>query len=78
MNWLTGIVVYILVWWVTLFAILPLWVTPADPEEPGFAAGAPRRPLMLRKIAVTTVVAAVIWLGIYVVVSEPWFSFRGP
>ena len=47
------------------------------PEEPGFAAGAPRRPLMLRKVAVTTVVAAVIWLGIYVVVSEPWFSFRG-
>ena len=77
MNWLTGIVVYILVWWVTLFAILPLWVTPADPEEPGFAAGAPRRPLMLRKVAVTTVVAAIIWFGIYVVVSEPWFSFRG-
>ena len=62
MNWLTGIVVYILVWWVTLFAILPLWVTPADPEEPGFAAGAPRRPLMLRKVVVTTVVAAIIWL----------------
>jgi predicted secreted protein len=78
MNWLTGIVVYILVWWVTLFAILPLWVTPADPEEPGFAAGAPRRPLMLRKVVVTTVVATIIWLGIYAVVSEPWFSFRGP
>jgi predicted secreted protein len=78
MSWLTGIVVYILVWWVTLFAILPLWVTPADPEEPGFAAGAPRRPLMLRKVVVTTVVATIIWLGIYVVVSEPWFSFRGP
>ena len=77
MNWLTGIVVYILVWWVTLFAVLPLWVTPVDPEEPGFAAGAPRRPLMLRKVAVTTVVAAIIWLGIYVVVSESWFSFRG-
>jgi predicted secreted protein len=78
MNWLTGIVVYILVWWVALFAVLPLWVAPADPEEPGFAAGAPRRPLMLRKVAVTTVVAAIIWLGIYVVVSEPWFSFRDP
>ena len=33
MGWLTGIVVYVLVWWVTLFAILPLWVTPAEPEE---------------------------------------------
>ena len=28
MGWVTGIVVYVLVWWVTLFAILPLWVTP--------------------------------------------------
>jgi len=27
MGWVTGIVVYFLVWWVTLFAVLPLWVT---------------------------------------------------
>ena len=33
MGWLTGVVVYVLVWWVTLFAILPLWVTPAEPGE---------------------------------------------
>ena len=77
MNWLTGIVVYILVWWVSLFAVLPLWVTPSEPGELGHAAGTPRRPLMARKLALTSVVAAVIWLGIYVVVSEPWFSFRG-
>jgi predicted secreted protein len=77
MNWLTGIVVYILVWWVTLFAILPLWVAPTEPGELGHAAGAPRRPLLARKLALTTGVAAIIWLGIYFVVSEPWFSFRG-
>ena len=50
MNWLTGIVVYILVWWVTLFAILPLWVTPSEPGDLGHAAGAPRRPLLARKL----------------------------
>ena len=77
MNWLTGVVVYILARWVCLFAVLPLWVTPAEPGEPGHDAGAPRRPLMARKLALTSVVAAVIWLGIYIVVSEPWFSFRG-
>jgi len=33
MGWVTGIVVYVLVWWVTLFAILPLWVTPSEPGE---------------------------------------------
>ncbi|HJZ15838.1 MAG TPA: DUF1467 family protein, partial [Stellaceae bacterium] len=35
MAWVTGIVVYVLVWWVTLFAVLPLWVTPAEPDDPG-------------------------------------------
>ena len=77
MNWLTGIVVYILVWWVTLLAVLPLWVTPTEPGEIGHASGAPRRPRLGLKLALTTAVAAAIWLGIYVVVKEPWFSFRG-
>ena len=77
MTWLTGIVVYVLVWWVTLFAILPLWVTPSEPGEVG-DPGAPQRPLMGRKLALTTVVAAVIWLGIYILVSSPWLSFREP
>jgi predicted secreted protein len=78
MGWVTGIVVYVLAWWVTLFAVLPLWVTPADPDDPGHAAGAPRRPRMLLKLAVTTVVSAVIWLGIYLLVHSPLLSFREP
>jgi predicted secreted protein len=78
MGWVTGIIVYVLVWWITLFAVLPLWVTPAEPNDPGHAAGAPQRPRMLLKVAITTLVSAVIWLGIYVVVSSPWFSFREP
>jgi predicted secreted protein len=77
MGWVTGIVVYIMVWWVSLFAILPLWITPSDADDPGHAAGAPQNPRLARKLALTSAVAAVIWLGIYVVVSEPWFSFRG-
>jgi len=77
MGWFTGIVVYVLVWWVTLFAVLPLWVTPTEPGEIGHAAGAPKRPLLGRKLALNSVVAAVIWLGIYILVREPWISFRG-
>jgi predicted secreted protein len=77
MNWLTGIVVYILTWWVVLFAILPLWVTPSEPGDRGHDVGAPKRPLLARKLALTSAVAAVIWLGIYIVVREPWLSFRG-
>jgi predicted secreted protein len=35
MNWVEGIVVHILVWWVAPFAVLPLGVTSADPDDPG-------------------------------------------
>ena len=76
MGWLTGVVVYVLVWWVTLFTVLPLWVTPSDADEAGHDPGAPQRPLLGRKLALTTALATVIWLGIYIVVHEPWFSFR--
>jgi predicted secreted protein len=78
MTWLTAIVVYVLVWWVTLFAVLPLWVTPADPDDLGHGAGAPKHPYMLRKLLLTTAIAAVIWLGIYALVASPWLSFREP
>jgi predicted secreted protein len=78
MGWLTGIVVYVLAWWVTLFAVLPLWVTPADPDDPGHAAGAPQRPRMLLKLTITTVVSAVIWLGIYALIQSQLISFRQP
>jgi len=78
MAWVTGIIVYVLVWWVTLFAVLPLWVTPAEPDDPGHAAGAPQRPRLLLKMAITTVVSALIWLAIYLVVKSPWHSFREP
>ena len=78
MAWVTGIVVYVLVWWITLFAVLPLWVTPAEPDDPGHAAGAPHQPRLLLKMAITTVVSGLIWLAIYLLVRSPWLSFREP
>jgi predicted secreted protein len=78
MGWVTGLVVYFLVWWVTLFAVLPLWVSPADPDDLGHATGAPSRPRLPLKVAVTTVVSALIWLAIYALVRSPWLSFREP
>jgi predicted secreted protein len=78
MNLLTGIVVYVLVWWIALFAVLPLWVTPTEPGDLAHGSGAPKNPYMLRKLALTTLIAAVIWLGIYLLVTSPWLSFRQP
>jgi predicted secreted protein len=77
MGWVTGIVVYVLTWWLVLFAILPLRVTPTDPGETGYGTGAPKQPHLWWKIALTSGIAAVIWLGVYALVKSPWLSFRG-
>ena len=76
MGWVTGGVVYILTWWVVLFITLPLGVKPTEPGETGYGTGAPKQPHLWFKVALTSGLAAVLWLGIYVLVKEPWFSFR--
>ena len=77
MSWVTAVILYLVVWWVTLFAVLPLWVTPSEPDDPGFAAGAPQQPRLLRKALVTTLAATLVWLAIYALIRSPWLSFRG-
>jgi predicted secreted protein len=77
MTWFTGIVLYVLIWWIALFAVLPIGtrsVAEADPVS-GWR-GAPRQPHLLRKVIATTVLAAVIWGGCYLVIRSGWISFR--
>jgi predicted secreted protein len=87
MDWFTGIVVYLLIWWTALFAVLPIGTKPvedADPEAGGWR-GAPARPLLGRKILGTTVLTTVLWLGAHALISsgaisfrEGWFAYQGP
>lgn len=78
MNWFTGVMVYFLVWWTVLFAVLPIGVRP-DPEgdaTTGGWRGAPQAPGMARKALWTTILATLIFLAIYVLVTSDWLSFR--
>lgn len=78
MNWFSGVVVYVLIWWVTLFAVLPIGTQP-DPEGDPTAGGwrgTPQQPRMLRKVVITTLVATVLWLGAYGLIASDWLSFR--
>ena len=33
MNWFTGLVVYVLIWWTVLFAVLPISTRPVDDAD---------------------------------------------
>ncbi|MFD2251513.1 putative secreted protein [Pseudochelatococcus lubricantis] len=61
---------YFIIWWITLFAILPLGVRSQWEDEvvPGTEPGAPQRPKMWRKALITTVVAAVIFAFIQMLI----------
>ncbi|MFG1463621.1 DUF1467 family protein [Xanthobacter sp. DSM 24535] len=65
--------IYFIVWWTVLFAILPFGVrsqAEAQQVEPGTDPGAPTRPFLLRKVAATTVVAAIVTFGLFYIVMN--------
>jgi predicted secreted protein len=77
MNWFTAIVVFVLVWWTLLFAVLPLWTRPhADADETTGWRGVPERPLMGRKLLLTTLVSLVVWGAIMLIIHSDYLSFR--
>ena len=77
MNWFTGVVVYILIWWTVLFAVLPIGTRPVEhADERSGWRGAPQHPRLLRKVIVTTLVAGVVWFGAWLLIGSDYVSFR--
>ena len=70
MNPVTGIVVYIVIWWVVLFMVLPWGVSRTENPEAGHDHGAPARPMLVRKVLATSVISAVLFAGILALVSS--------
>jgi predicted secreted protein len=67
MDWFAATIVFAIVWWLVLFMVLPFGAAPPEEVEPGMAPSAPAKPRMAIKLAITTVVAAlvtglVLWL----------------
>jgi predicted secreted protein len=77
MGWASGLVVFFLIWWLTLFAVLPIGTRP-NPEGDSATGwrGVPEQPQLLRKVGITTLVTVVLWLGVYLLVESEWLSFR--
>jgi predicted secreted protein len=76
MSWATGVMVYIVLWWTVLFAVLPLGVRRVQNPGRGQERGAPERPQLLRKAIITSIVAALLWVVFYVLHQADVFSFR--
>jgi predicted secreted protein len=75
-GWATGIAVYILIWWVSVFPVLAIGARRAADPLPGTVESAPDNPRLLFKFAITTGVATVLWLILYSLVQSDIISFR--
>ena len=72
MSITTGLAIYFLIWWLTLFAVLPFGVRshheePSTTATPGIDPGAPVLPRLLSKLLWTSLIAAVIYALLYVI-----------
>ncbi|GAC1340237.1 MAG: DUF1467 family protein [Acetobacteraceae bacterium] len=77
MPWFTAFMVYVMIWWTVLFAVLPFGTRPqAEPDSLTGWRGAPARPLIGRKLLATTLISAVIWGVIMLVIRSDALSFR--
>lgn len=82
MGWVTGVLVYGVLWWLVFFMTLPVGVKSQDEDDkesvvPGTHASAPVKPHLWRKAAATSVIAAALWALVYLAVTQGWVSLRG-
>lgn len=77
MTFTLGLVIYIMIWWITLFAVLPIGVRTQGEEGEvvaGTPASAPVKPRLLRVIVVNTVVATLAFLVVWAAFQYDWMD----
>jgi len=73
MNVVTGIIVYIVTWWLVFLMALPFGVKSQSEDgaiEEGTEPGAPMRPLIIKKMIATTGVSFLVWGLIYLAIDS--------
>lgn len=68
-----GLVAFVCIWMVSLFMVLPWGISnhleAGEEVIPGTDPGAPVRPRMLLKVGITTLIAVLLWVVLYVVIT---------
>ncbi len=78
MSWLSGVVVFVILWWLVFFMTLPVGVRRAGKVERGNDPGAPERPRLGLKAAATTAIAGALTLLVFLLIDSGWLTFRRP
>jgi predicted secreted protein len=72
-----AIAIYFIVWWITLFAVLPFNVRTQDEAGaivPGTPESAPSEPKLLRIIVTNTIVATLVFAVVWSIIVYEWID----
>jgi predicted secreted protein len=74
----TGLaIIYIIIWWVVFFAILPIDVNRVKPIKiEGEDTGSPENPRMLKKFIYCTGITTIIFIIIYLLIKYEYLNLR--
>ena len=75
---ITGsLVVFVCLWWIVFFAMLPIDVNTEKKDNiEGIDPGAPENPKILKKIVISTAITSIIFIIIYLLVKYEYFNLR--
>lgn len=80
MNLFLGIAIYLIVWWLAFFTMLPLGAQSLheadEPAVAGVERGAPKSHKLGLKAALATGIAAIVWLFIAWAISVDLWNMR--
>jgi len=78
MNWFSLLVMYLIIWWVVLFAVLPIGVkgqAESDEVVKGSEPGAPVDSQIKKKFLITSAIATVLWIIACGLIVSGWLSW---
>lgn len=75
-----SIIVFVMLWWIILFMLLPIGVRREEQPTAGHAASAPKNPNIAKKMLITTFLALLATLALFGLSSIPgitdWLNLR--
>jgi predicted secreted protein len=78
---ITGsLIIYISIWWIVFFSVLPVGIKSQNKQFRdnlgGKDPGAPKNPKIGKKFIITTIITTVLFFGIYYMVSNDYLNLR--
>lgn len=76
MNAVSAAVVFLVIWWLVLFMVLPFGVRRNEDPEEGHDHGAPLKPMLWRKVGATTAITFVLFAIVFVIAEYELISLE--